>query len=488
MPRTPLLNGLMQSNLDANHYQIVNLDTSNLAINSLTRIPFTVASTGWYRVFSGTNLSGGTFIVQHPSTNGNDIDIKVEFGISDNFAQSSPIGHISVVRSSALITSTTSLDQIRISREQVTGVMYGYVDIHIQEGGSWEITVQADGTLTISGIGFFNPPTFNPTVGAHDNLVYTVRPSQIGSTSSLGSGGDGSGNHALTDDGTYKSVGLVSDIAVTTANGVSGTSNHNATTPSLTIALGSITPSSVVASGNITSSGGVFSGSGASLTSLNASNLSSGTVNRARLGTGSDGSGTHAIFDDGTWKTIAGGGSVLDVAVATANGVSGTSDHNATTPTLTLVLGAITPSSVTSAGAVQGATLIGAGSAITALNASNLASGTVSDARLSIELQRLVSITQTLSGAAPSIDWSLSTSFAWTLSANANPTFTSNTDNWDITVFILNTSGNYTVTWPAGIKWVGGVQPTQTVGAFTDAWTFKQKGSTIYGVAIQNFS
>ena len=50
--------------------------------------------------------------------------------------------------------------------------------------------------------------------------------------------------------------------------------------------------------------------SGANLTALNASNLASGTVAPARLGTGSGGS-TKFLREDNTWQTIGGGGDAL---------------------------------------------------------------------------------------------------------------------------------------------------------------------------------
>lgn len=62
-----------------------------------------------------------------------------------------------------------------------------------------------------------------------------------------------------------------------------------------------------------------------------------------------------------------GGGSVTSVSVTTANGVSGTVATATTTPAITLVLGAITPSSVTTTGATNGAfTATYTGSAATA--------------------------------------------------------------------------------------------------------------------------
>lgn len=96
-------------------------------------------------------------------------------------------------------------------------------------------------------------------------------------------------------------------------------------------------------------------------------------------------------------------------------------------------------------------------------------------------------ISNQLAIAASDIDWDVTHSFK-TLAANTVFTFSNAADARTITVAIINTVGNYTVTWPAGIKWVGGVAPTQTIGAKTDIYTFTQMNSIIYGTAVQNLS
>ncbi len=67
---------------------------------------------------------------------------------------------------------------------------------------------------------------------------------------------------------------------------------------------------------------GVFTGKGSGLTSLNASNISTGTTAAARLGSGSGGA-TKFLREDSTWQPIAGGGgATLGTEVATTSGTS----------------------------------------------------------------------------------------------------------------------------------------------------------------------
>ena len=201
-------------------------------------------------------------------------------------------------------------------------------------------------------------------------------------------------------------TGTVSTVSVTTANGVSGSVATASTTPAITLTLGAITPSSVAAVGTVTGSnlsgsntgdqtitltGGV-TGSGVGsfattvvtnanltgdVTSVGNTTTYFATVPSTKGGTAQS---TYAVGDTlyasalntlskltvgsaghvltvaagvPTWAAPATNGTVTTVSVTTANGVSGSVATNTTTPAITLTLGAITPSSVSSTGDVS---------------------------------------------------------------------------------------------------------------------------------------
>jgi hypothetical protein len=157
-------------------------------------------------------------------------------------------------------------------------------------------------------------------------------------------------------------------MTVNTAFGVSTPVNSRSINNAFDSVLnGGYDFSNIVATGTITAAGLItsatgFSGNGANLTALNATQLTSGTVPSARI--------------SGSYTGITGVGT-LTVGAIPASLLTGT-----TLPS------SIVASSLTSVGTITSGTWSGSfgavsGANLTSLNASNLASGTVADARIS---------------------------------------------------------------------------------------------------------
>lgn len=160
----------------------------------------------------------------------------------------------------------------------------------------------------------------NPTIDAIPANILAG-----GSTTSLPEGT----NLYFTDERAQDAVGGI------VANSTTASLTYSDGTPSLTAAV--ITQLSLTSD----ASGVKLSGDAAS------------PGNRKYYGT--DGGGTkgfHAL-------PSAGSGTVTQVSVTTANGVSGTVATDTTTPAISLTLGAITPSSVAAVGTVTGSNLSG---------------------------------------------------------------------------------------------------------------------------------
>lgn len=174
----------------------------------------------------------------------------------------------------------------------------------------------------------------------------------------LGISGTRDANSFLRGDGAWATA--VTAVSVANANGISASVAGQGIAPVLTFTLGDITPNSVVTTQDVIAQGGVtaiagFTGPGTNIAGLNASNLASGTVALARLGTGTP-DGTKFLSGTNAWATA-----VTAVTIVTANGVSGSIANQGVQPAITLTLGAITPSSVAATGNVGGATLSSSG-------------------------------------------------------------------------------------------------------------------------------
>jgi hypothetical protein len=182
-----------------------------------------------------------------------------------------------------------------------------------------------------------------------------------------------------------------------------GTWNANVIGNAYTTANSANGASTIVArdsNGNFTANAGTFtsvSGNGVALTAINASNVSSGTLDNARTTANSaNGASTIVARDSngsfsgnvitgttGTFTNISGNGVAL-TAINASNVTSGTLDNARTTAATangasTIVLRG--SSGEFTAGAITGASFTGSGTGISAINASNISSGTIANAR-----------------------------------------------------------------------------------------------------------
>ena len=103
-----------------------------------------------------------------------------------------------------------------------------------------------------------------------------------------------------------------------------------------------------------------------------------------------------------------------------------------------------------------------------------------------VTASRVTTAVANLTGSTAVADWSAAGAAALTLDSNATVDFVNHVSGQTYRMAVTNT-GDYTVTWPANVKWPGGTAPVQTTGAHTDIYTFIQVGAEIYGIAAQNF-
>lgn len=139
------------------------------------------------------------------------------------------------------------------------------------------------------------------------------------------------------------------------------------------ITLSGLGDMSIQSRDNVTITGGNITANGAGITHIAAANIDAGTAginisgNAATVSTinGKIASGTNiSLTGAGTFGSpyvisASASGTVTDVSVTSANGVSGSVANSMTTPAITLTLGAITPTSVLASGNVTGALLTG---------------------------------------------------------------------------------------------------------------------------------
>ena len=298
------------------------------------------------------------------------------------------------------------------------GVIYAGAD-YVNAGGTFP-----DGTSQVPSISFTDD-TDTGIFRSGSGLVSIV---SNGTKIATFPSSQGSSGQALVTDG----AGTLSFGTVSTASSIAVADESSDTTcfPIFTTgATGNLAPKS---GSNLTfnSSSGLltataFSGSGASLTSLNGSNISSGTIAAARVATlNQNTTGSAATLT--TARTIGGvsfdGSASINLPGVNTAGNQDTSGTAATATSITVgnessdttcfpvfttsATGNLPPKTVSSLtfnssnGTLAATTFSGSGASLTSLNASNISSGTIADARIG-------TVTASkLTGALPAIDGS----------------------------------------------------------------------------------
>ncbi len=320
------------------------------------------------------------------------------------------------------VTSTGNIsggNLITTGRVVATGNLVTSAQV-VATGNLSALNITSTGSANITAGGFFvGDGGFLSNVTAASNVAVT----QIANGTSVVGISSSGGNVELTSGGTlsFQTNGTNLDILIPTTSAANVTTTANVSGGNL------LTGGRVVATGNIVSSGNVsgtnFLGNGSFLTGIATTSISNGTSN--------------VTVANGADTTVGVAGSTILTVSSTGTAVTGLSTA---TGNITAT-GNVAGGNVVTAGAVIGATVAGDGSALTALNGTNIASGTVAAARVATLNQNTTGSAATLTTAraialsgdvvgTADFDGSAGISIATTIQANSVALGTDTTGNY----------------------------------------------------------
>jgi hypothetical protein len=393
------------------------------------------------------------------------------------------------------------------------------------------------------------------TTGTIDNARTTAASANGASTIvARDANGSFSGNVITGTTGTFTNIsGNGTSLTAINASNISSGTIANARTTAAT-ANGASTivlrgTSGEFSAGAIT--GASFTGDGAAISAINASNVSTGTIANARTtGATANGASTLVLRDangsfagnvitgtTGTFTSVSGNGVAL-TAINASNISSGTianarttaSDANGASTIIARDANGSFAANVVSAATGSFTAVSGNGVALTAINASNISSGTIANARTTAATANGAStivlrgtsgefsagaitattgsfsgtITSTVGGQALNLNGATSNRIDWNANGVAAPTFTTRSAGTKLVLYpaIAAASGDYAIgiesgnlwfsgdTTTAGFKWYGGTTLAASLtgtGALT-ASSFTGNGAAISAINASNLS
>jgi hypothetical protein len=356
-----------------------------------------------------TALINGTSNVSVPAANGN---VTVSVGGTTNVAVFASTG----ATVSGTVSATGNITGGNLSGTSIVGTLTTAAQTNITSVGTL-------GALSVTG---------NVTGGNLRTSSITISGTAISGATTITASGN------ITSGNVSGARGAFTNVAGTL---------ETAAQPNITSVgtLSSLNVTANILAGNLI---GVFNGNGANISNLNASNISSGTLDQARLANAAVTLGSTALTLGATVTSVTGLSSVTSTSFVGALTGAATTAGTVTTaaqPNITSV-GTLTAATVTgnttsgnlltgglisAAGAITGATFTGNGRALTSLSAANIDTGTLPSARLS------GTYTITVSGAATT---------AGTVTTAAQPNITSVGTLSALSVSGNTTSGNFVTT------------------------------------------
>jgi hypothetical protein len=336
-------------------------------------------------VSSGNTGAGRTYTCNTTGT--------ITFGTTDiTFAQ---------ISSSQIYAAGTGLNlanlTFSISNTAVTAATYG------DSGNVAQVTVNAQGQLTnaanvainASSITTGTLPNAQTTASSSNGANTIVLRDSTGSfTANVITATDVNSTNVTATTGSFTNIsGNAATVTNINASNISsGTLDNARTTGNTANSASTIVLRDATGNFGANTVSGAFSGDGSAINAINASNISSGTIDNARTSAASANGASTIVLRDGsggfgagdiTANSISGNGVAL-TAINASNIASGTIANARTTAdsangASTIVLRGA--SGEFAAGAITGTSFSGNGVALTAINASNIASGTIDNAR-----------------------------------------------------------------------------------------------------------